>query len=108
MTFALARRQLLAPRRLGAVNILLADLVARDRDFDVDGPALRLTAGNADDHVSQRDARHPLGLLDRGADGIFGGIDVDDRPAAHAAADLVADAQDFKLRRAVFAQRRSA
>src|SRR5262249_12134497 len=70
---------LLPATGMGTAKIALAHLMPGDRDLDIDRPALRLAARNADDDAFERDPSCALPLLDRGADGIFGGTDVDDR-----------------------------
>ena len=54
----------------------------------------RLARGDRHHHVLDRLAGHALGLVDGGADGRLGGLDVDHRAAAHAAVDPMADARD--------------
>ena len=79
-----------------AAQIAVADLVAGDRDLDADGLRGGMAAGDIDRDVAQRLAGHLLGGVDGGQDRGLGRLDVDDGPAAHAARELMADADDLR------------
>src|ERR1044071_6585022 len=78
-------------------KVLLADLMAGDRNFNLHRFAGWLAARNADNRVAQRQTGHTLGLLDSRADCFFGGVHIDDSAGAHTAAHLVADADHAQI-----------
>ena len=70
------------------------------------GAALRPAAGNADEHLADREAGHALGRVDGEPDGLLGFADVDHDPCPDAARGLMAETQNRELGARVVADRR--
>ena len=78
-------------------HIGVADLAPADGDLGLDDARGAIAARQVDDGAVDLLAGHLLGGMHRAADRGAGGLKIDDRAAAHAARDLLADAEDARL-----------
>src|SRR5207248_8635582 len=77
-------------------HIRVTDLAPRHIDLGLDDARSGEAAGQVDEDALDLLAGHFLGGMDGAANGISDRLEIDDRAAADAARDLVADAQDAR------------
>src|SRR5690349_23850493 len=81
-----------------AVHLGIPDFAPADVDFGPQDARPGVTPGKATDDPLDGLPGHHLGCVDGGANRIPGRFEIDDGTAAHAARDLMADADDARLR----------
>ena len=76
-----------------AVDFALADRLAAQRDLGVEQLRRQPAARHVDDDAVDFDPRHPFGGVDRQANRVLGGVEIDDRARLDPARALMADAE---------------
>ncbi len=76
-----------------AMDFALADRLAAQRDLGVEQLRRQPAARHVDDDAVDLDPRHPFGGVDRQADRVLGGVEIDNRAGLDAARTLMADAE---------------